>query len=245
MYDEIMRIALLGYDGRRRKKMDYKFNRGYFEKIPWFLLSFIGLIGIILLFYYFLIGFLILLVVGAFLFYKLYGKPKDGDMDLVYEEQAQLAIQRGFEKLGIRAGSAMLMDPIVIHGPLIDKISFEPVVFKGRDNIVRSSNYGVVVFYFGEEQVYYYHHTFSVIDDEVNEVFGELFYKDIVSISTATITTPYFDAHKRKERFFKQNIFEMTTSGGFKIKCPIQDLARVENHLEGMKDILRKRKNVS
>lgn len=225
--------------------MDYKYNRRYFESIHWLFISFVVIVGLILLYFFLLIGIAILLGVGAFIFYKLYNKPIEADIDIVYDEQAHLIIQKGVERLGLHASDVSLIDPIVIHGPLLDKIRFDPIVIKGKDEEVRSSNHEIIVFYFSEKQMYYYKYSFSVIDDEMNETVGEIFYQDIVSVSTSSITTPYFDHRKRREDFFNLDVFQLTTSGGTLIKCPVKNLQNIEQQIIAMKNILRDKKNVS
>lgn len=226
--------------------MDYKHNRRYFDVISWRFISFIIIVGLILLYFYLFIGIAILLAVGAYIYYKkFYNKPTEEEIDIVYEEQAHLAIQNGYEKLSVHPSDVDLIDPIVIHGPLLNKIRFNPAVIKGKDRQVRSSNHEVIVFYFSEKQIYYYKCSFSVIDEEMNESIGEVFYQDIVSISTSSITTPYVDHRRKRENFFNLNVLQLTTSGGTSVQSPIKDLSSVEPSIIAMKDILREKKNVS
>lgn len=223
--------------------MDYKYNRRYFETIHWLLLSFIILIGFVLLYFNIWIGILVLLSVAAFIFYKLYDKPTEGDIDHVYEEQAQLAIQKGFDRLNLHPNELSVIDPIVIDGPMLDAIRYNPAVFRGKDGEVRSSNYEVIVFYFSSNQMYYYKQSFSVIDEEINESFGEVFYEDIVSISTSSVTTSYMDLKRKRESFFNLDIFELHTSGGTTIKNTVRDLEYIKQDIMAMKDIIREKKS--
>lgn len=227
--------------------MDYKYNRRFFSFINWISTSLMIVVGLISLYFYLLIGMIILLAIGSYIFYKYYDKPVEADIDIVFEKQAHIAIQRGYEKLGLQSQSTemALMDPIVIQGPFLGKISFDPMVFKGKDQQVRSSNHQVIVFYFSNKQVYYYQCNFSVIDDEMNETVGEIFYQDIVSVATSSTTTLYFDSRKKQERFFNLDIFELTTSGGMSIQCPVKDYKTTEQSISAMKDLLREKKSAS
>lgn len=225
--------------------MDYKFNRRYFDVINWLFVSIVIVVGVITLFFYLLIGIAILLAIGSYIFYKFYKKPIEADIDIAYKEQAHVAIQTGYEKLGISPRDFQLIDPIVIHGPLLNKIRFDPVVIRGKDQRVRSSNHEVIVFYFSEQQIYYYKRSFSIIDDEMNETIGEIFYDDIVSVSTSSTMTPYYDSRRKRESFFKLDVFQLTIAGGTSVQCPIKDLRDFEQTILAMKDILRKKKSVS
>lgn len=225
--------------------MDYKFNRRYFDVMNWWFISLVILIGLIMLYFFLFIGILILLAVGSYIFYKLYYKPSETDIDIVYEEEARQAIQQGFEKLSLHPTEVQLIDPIVIHGPFIHNIRFKPSVIKGKDKQVRSSNHEVVVFYFSKDQIYYYKKIFSVIDDEVNETIGEIFYQDIVSIATSSTTTSYYDNLRKRESFFNLDVFELTISGGTTIQCSIKEPHHIEPRIAAMKDVLRRKKSAS
>lgn len=225
--------------------MDYKYNRRYFDYINWIWVSVVILIGIISLYFYWFIGIPILLGVGAYIFFKFYQRPLDADIDLVYERQVQQAIEHGYEKLNLHPADVQLIDPIVIHGPLLKGINFDPVVIRGKDQYVRSSNHEALILYFSEKQIYYYKVSFSIIDAEVSETVGVIFYQDIVSVSTSSTTTRYLDHRVRRERFFNLDVFQLTTAGGTSIDCSIRNVGDIEPSIVAIKDILREKKSAS
>src|SRR5690625_1070717 len=125
--------------------MDYKYNRRYFDYINWIWMSVIILIGIVAFYFYWFIGIPILLGVGAYIFFSFYQRPLDADIDLVYERQVQQAIERGYRKLNLHPADVQLIDPIVIHGPLLTVINFDPVIIRGKDQSVRSSIHDALI----------------------------------------------------------------------------------------------------
>lgn len=225
--------------------MDYKYNRRYFDYINWIWMSVIILIGIVSFYFYWFIGIPILLGVGTYIFFKFYQRPLDTDIDLVYERQVHQAIERGYRKLNLHPADVQLIDPIVIHGPLLTGINFDPVIIRGKDQSVRSSIHDALILYFSEKQMYFYKYSFSIIDAEVNETFGVIFYQDIVSVSTSSKTTRYLDHRTNRERFFNSDVFQLTTAGGTSIECSIRDIDQVESSIESIKEILRKKKSAS
>lgn len=224
------------------KTMDYKRNRRYFEMINWIFVAILVVIIAILLYLYIWIGIISLLGLGTYIFFKLRDMPTDEDIEAVYKEKAQIIFQKGYQKLGLDPDHVNEMDPVMVHGPCLEQISYDPAVKRGKDGQVRSSNHEISIFYFSENQIHVYNHCFSVIDDEQNETIGEYFYSDIVSISTALTTTMYFDDRRKQDAFTVLNTLELTGADGEKITCSIQDLEKAQPKIQRIKDLLRMKK---
>lgn len=225
--------------------MDYKRNRRYFESINWILIGAIIVVAAILLYFFLLIGIAIFLGLGVYIYFKLRDRPTDEEIDAVFKEYAQTARQRGYGKLGLNSEDINLIEPIVFHGPLLDQISYDPVVKKGKDQKIRSSNHEVITFYFKEQQVYFYYQGFSMIDDERNEITGNCFYKDIMSISTASTTTMYFNNVRKRDEFFNLDVLKLITSGTMNVECATQDLETIQGDIRRMRNLLHQKKNAS
>lgn len=224
--------------------MDYKRNRRYFESINWVFIGIIVFITAIILYFFWLIGIAILLGLGVYIYFKLKDRPTDGEIDEVYEEHAHMALQKGYGKLGLDAEDINLIDPIMIHGPLIGQISYDPAVKKGKDQQVRSSNHEVVILYFKEQQLYFYHQSFSIIDDEQNEVIGAYSYQDILTIFTGSTTTMYFDSEKRRDEFFNLEFIELITLGSTNIKCAVHNLQTLNDQIRRIKELIHQKRRV-
>lgn len=222
--------------------MDYKRNRRYFETINWIYVGIFTVLAAILLYVYILVGIVILLGLGVYIYFKLRDRPTDEDIDAVCLEHAQITFQEGYRKLGLDPADVNLIDPVMIHGPLLNEISYSPAIKRGKDQQVRSSNYEISIFYFNEKQVYVYNHSFSMIDNEQNELIGEYFYDDIISISTATTTTMYFDSNRKRDDFVALDSLKLSTLGTANIEFPVQDLEKVKGKIHRMKDLIRRKK---
>lgn len=223
--------------------MDYKRNRRYFETINWILVGVIVVITAIILYFFLLIGIAIFLGLGVYIYFKLRDRPTDEEIDDEFKEHADIVLQKGYGKLGLDPEDLNQMEPIVIHGPSLDPISYDPAVKKGKDQQVRSSNHEAMALYFKEQQVYFYHQSFSVIDDEQNEMIGECFYQDIISVSTASTTTMYFNNVRKRDEFFNLDVIKLVTLGSMNVECPVQDLEKIRKDIRRMNKLVRQKKS--
>src|SRR5690625_6209219 len=127
--------------------MNYTQNRRYFASLDWILMTVLAIISIALFYLYgkfnltfiLLLGIAILLGIGIVIFLKYFNRPSDEDIDATYQEEADVAVRRGYKKLGLDPDMALELDPIVIHGPMVDKIGHLPAIRRGRDEIGRAS----------------------------------------------------------------------------------------------------------
>lgn len=218
--------------------MDYKLGRLYFMSINWILLVVIFVLAITSFFFKAFIGVILLLGIALFLFLVYYFRPPDGVIDSIYEEQSESILEYGYKKIGLMEEDVNLREPIMLHGPSFENLRYGPAITKGRDKVVRSSNYQVSVFYFGKEQVYLYQQTFSIIDREQNEVIDSYFYQDIVSIATSSEVTGYYNELIRRNEFVNLDTVTLHTTGSSVIKSSVQDISRVSNTIYEMKDLL-------
>lgn len=231
--------------------MNYTQNRRYFASLDWILMTVLAIISIALFYLYgkvkltfiLLLGIAILLGIGIVIFLKYFNRPSDEDIDATYQEEADVAVRRGYKKLGLDPDMALELDPIVIHGPMVDKIGHLPAIRRGRDGKVRSSNHEMIVLFFSLQQVYFYHEQYSVIDDERIEVTDEYFYDDIVSISLASTTTTYYEGRYRREEHFQHQTFKLITEGR-SVECAILDDDMVASAVTDMRNVLREKKGV-
>lgn len=231
--------------------MNYRRNRRYFATLDWTLITVLAIIGMAL-FYLFtavnltfilLISIGILLGLGVFIFLKYFNRPTDEDIDATYQEAADIAVRKGYQKLGLDPKVELELDPIVIHGPMVDPISFPPAIKKGKDGKVRSSNHEMIVLLFSLKQVYVYHEQYSLIDDESIDVTDEYFYDDIVSVSVASTATTYYEGRYRREEHFQHQTFKLIMEGRH-IECAILDDEMIATAVTQMRNLLREKRGV-
>lgn len=222
--------------------MDYKYNRHYFDSINWIFVAGLSIFTIVFLYLYIWIGIVSLLGLGAYIYFKLWNKPKDEEIDAACVEQAQIIFQKGYEKLGIQADDVKQMDPVMFHGPLLKQISYDPAVKHGKDREVRSSNQEISVFYFSEHQVYVYDHCYSLIDDEQNERMNEYFYNDIVSLSSETTTKMYYNEGRKRDDFLTLHTITFTIVDGTKETFSVKDIQVEQSKIDQIKRLIRVKK---
>lgn len=184
---------------------------------------------------------LIIAGIGGFLIYsKTAGRPTDNEIDQTCKDKAKNIKTQALKKLGLDEDQVTEADPIIFDGYYYKNIRSGCLYRKGKDNIVRSSTYEAVMFFFSAEQVYCYEYRFSIVADEKQESTEEYFYRDIVSAATKSEAVTYkIDG---KDESFNYEQFKLTTSGGTSIGASILDLGTAERSINAMKSLLRSKK---
>lgn len=222
--------------------MDYSQGRRYFRAINWTLLVIILFIGIALLFLKVFIGLILLFLVVLYLFLVIYYQPTDQAIDDIYQAQIDLALEEAYEKLGLFKEDMSLKTPVVLHGPYFKAIRYDPAIKRGRDEVVRSSNYQISIFYFGKTQLHVYQQIFSIIDDEQNEETESYFYEEVVSLATASTVTRYYNETFRREDNVNLDTVMLHTLGSGTRTAVVKKLDDVSETIFDMKSMLRMRK---
>jgi len=168
-------------------------------------------------------------------------KVTDTDIDKICMEYLANLQSMAMKKLGIDEDQVQEALPISFSGYYFNDVGGSPrLIRKGDDGRYRSSNYNAVMFLFSDEQVYCYEHRFSLVQNENEEATDEIFYSDIVSVSTRSEAVTYnFD---QKDVTFNTEAFNLTTSGGTSIGATISDKENAENSIKGMRSLLRSKK---
>lgn len=188
------------------------------------------------------LGFIVAAVGGVLIYFQTAGRPSDNEIDDICAKEIENAKEKGLKKLGLDEDEVKLIAPITIRGHYHRNISTQVQYKYGKDNHWRTSNYETIVLFFSEKQVYAYKYRFSLIANERNESTDEYFYKDIVSVATSSDTITIKDT-SGKDTSINFEEFKLTTSGGTSITCSVWDLGSVEKVIQGMKQLLREKKN--
>jgi hypothetical protein len=154
------------------------------------------------------------------------------------------------KKLGIDESEIKEVAPIYIPGYDYEKdFSVGKEKFISRkdpaDGKLRSSIYSAVMFFFSAEQIFYYKVRFSLLEDGVkHEITKEFHYNDIVSVDTdlESVTYNVETADGSSEEKFSIEKFSLTTSGTTKMEATIFNLSDVEGSIQGMRNLLRRKK---
>ena len=221
--------------------MDYKKNLMYFSR------NLIIIPIILIIFALFLLGgrgwFFGLLIGGGagYWIYVMITNSTDASIDAAASGAIQNIKDKALKKLGLDADQVTEIDPIIFEGYYFRNLNTQFLVRKGKDGLLRSSNYQVTVFFFSGEQVYCYEYMFSLIAKEQREATDEYFYRDIVSISTVSEDVKFLLKKLSQIRTVEQ--FKLTTTGGTSISAAIKvNDSSVERSINGMKQLLRNKK---
>lgn len=151
--------------------------------------------------------------------------------------------KKALSKIGLDEDQVTEIEPVHFEGFQFDKQSLAK---QGDDGKYRSSKYQVSWLFFSGTQVYLYQNTFNMDEDGKKESTEEYFYKDITNFSTSTDTveTPVYD--KKENKTFLQNVdsnrFALTVPGD-KFYCSMEQNDYTERAIQGMKAMLREKKN--
>lgn len=151
--------------------------------------------------------------------------------------------QKALNKIGLDESQVNEIEPVHFEGFQFDKNSFSK---KGNDEKWRSSKYQVSWLFFSATQVFLYQNTFNLDEDGKKETTEEYFYKDITNFSTSTDTveTPEYDEKSNKTILVNvdANRFALTVPGD-KFYCSMEQNDYTEAAIQGMKAMLRDKKN--
>lgn len=151
--------------------------------------------------------------------------------------------QKALNKIGLDEDQVKEIEPVHFEGYQFDKQSLAKM---GDDGKYRSSKYQVSWLFFSSNQVYLYQNTFNMDEDGKKEATEEYFYKDITNFSTSsdTVETPVYDKKEKKTilKNVDSNRFAITVPGD-KFYCSLRQDEYTERAIQGMKAMLREKKN--
>lgn len=151
--------------------------------------------------------------------------------------------QKALNKIGLDEDQVKEIEPVHFEGFQFDKQSLTK---QGDDGKYRSSKYQVSWLFFSATQVYLYQNTFNMDEDGKKEATEEYFYKDITNFSTSsdTVETPFYDKEKKEDvlKNVDSNRFAITVPGD-KFYCSLEQNDYTERAIQGMKAMLREKKN--
>ena len=173
-------------------------------------------------------------------------------------------------KIGLDEDQVQEIVPIQFDDYYYENISASSWNYKvlhkwGKDQRYRSSNYYAGIFFFSAEQIYYCEVEFSLLEDQKLEKTYEYFYRDVVSVATVSdFILRGFGAQLTQslglipcvgpilamlvEMFWPKDktiSFTLTTSGNTSISAAVYDSEAVERSVQGMKSLLRSKKQQS
>ena len=160
---------------------------------------------------------------------------KDNEIDSFCDRMVNYVKTQALHRLGLDEDNLREAEPIMVKGyNFSGKMGMQSHIKRGRDQILRSSDYQVTLFYFSKDQVHSYVRVFSVISDTFFESTDEYFYRDIVSVSTT----------QEQTRIGIVDCFKLTTSGGTSVTATFSrfDADNVHRSISAMRNLLKSKK---
>ena len=223
-------------------KMNYKNNQKYFAKFSLKAPIMITLFGLIV----FLVGvdksvgtiFFGLLLIAAgvgSIVMKVKGKVSDEEYDSGILMNLKEINKRALDKLGVDEDEVNEISPITFDGYVVKGFDHAK---KGKDNKWRTNRYRSTTLLFSANEVHCYTYTFSTTEEKKSEETDVYFYKDIVSVSTASDTIRFNGETKDTEFEY----FKLTTAAGTALQVALRDIDGAQRSINAMRQLLKQKK---
>lgn len=220
--------------------MDYKKNQKYFRPSDNTIAIILFVIGGIV----FVIGLarsagaavvgMLLLGVG---FAITYTNKKNVVTDAEYDTSVTSNLKnirtKALSKLGIDEDEVKEVAPISFDGYVYNGASQSK---QGADGLWRTNKYESVTLFFSEHEVHCYTYTFDTTQQKQTEATDVYFYKDIVSVSTASNTVQLLGQNVDYE------YFKLTTAGGTALSVSLRDVSNAQRSINAMRALLKTKK---
>lgn len=152
--------------------------------------------------------------------------------------------KRALEKIGLDEDQLKEIEPVHFEGFVYDDNSFSKK--SEKDGLWCSSKYQVSWLFFSANQLYLYQNTFNMDRHDKKELTLEYFYKDVTNFTSSsdTVQSRVYDhkEHKIAIETIDSNRF-MVVVPGDKFYCSLQQNDYTERAIQGMKAMLREKKN--
>ncbi len=224
--------------------MDYKKNEKYFRPI-----KYSGAIILIVIGAFFFLGGMsgsaglvmlgLLLIAGgiALIVWKNKGIVTDEEYDASVASMLNGLQEKALNKLGVDEDEVKEIDPISFDGYVYRGASQAK---KGKDGLWRTNKYESVMLFFSENEVHCYTYNFDTTSQKQTESTDVYFYKDIVSVSTASDTVKVNENNIDHE--VEYEYFKLTTAGGTALSVSLRDTGNAQRSINAMRALLKIKK---
>lgn len=220
--------------------MDYQKNQKYFQTISYkgpiilivigaiiFLGGLSGSVGAAI------VG---LLVAGggvAYIVMKEKNIVTDAEYDASVSSMLNNMQAKALNKLGVDEDEVKEIAPISFDGYVYKGASQAK---KGKDGLWRTNKYECVKLFFSEHEVHCYTYNFDTTSQKQTEATDVYFYKDIVSVSTASDSVQVLGQNVDYE------YFKLTTAGGTALSVSLRDVSNAQRSINAMRALLKVKK---
>ncbi len=174
---------------------------------------------------------LLMVIGGGFAIYKSSQVASDAEIDQWTQEDLSKLNKRSLEKMGIDA-TELVSEGVIITGPRLSNLGPAKFGFrKGKDNILRYTPVNSTIINFTQSQLLVYRCALDLIKgNPVNEATDEYFYRDVVSVQTAseTVSISLPGTEFQGLQCNETETFKLTTSGGTSVSMALRDPSLIQ-----------------
>lgn len=219
--------------------MDYQKNQKYFQPVnyvPGILILIFGLLvfvsGISTSAGMAIFGLLCAIAGGMLIAVKKKGIVTDAEYDASVSSMLHNIQAKALNKLGIDEEEVKEIAPIYFGGYDYRNAS---QIKKGDDGIWRADKYKYVILFFSEREVHCYTYKFNTTSQKQTEETDVYFYKNIVSVSTAS------DSIQVLGKNIDDEYFKLVTTGGTAFSVSIQDASSAQRSINAMRQLIKEK----
>lgn len=220
--------------------MDYQKNQRYFQSVSYKGAVYAIGIGAFLLFGGMsgsagmaFLGLLVLAGGIAYIVMKKNAVVTDAEYDRAVTSMLNNMQAKALNKLGIDEDEVKEIAPISFDGYVYKGASLAK---QGEDRLWRTNKYEFVMLFFSENEVHCYTYNFNTTESGQREGTDVYFYKDIVSVSTASDTVQICGENVDYE------YFKLTTAGGTALSVSLRDADNAQRSINAMRALLKAKK---
>ena len=164
----------------------------------------------------------------------------DAQYDSVVRNEIDIQTLKDYvlEKFAIDESEVNEVAPIVLRGYVFDGAD---KIKQGKDGKWRSNIYKLVMLLFSRNEMFTYEIKLkTTANEELGEGTGTYFYRDIVSVSTASKNEKVKIG--KKEKIISSEVFTLTTKGGTTITVNLEETRQYQESVNAMRALLREKK---
>lgn len=222
--------------------MDYQKNKKYFQPkkysgaiilIVLGAVTFISFLSTTAFSVSSILGLVMVACGSAFIVMKKKDIVTDAEYDASVASMLNNITSKALDKLGVDEDEVKEIAPISFGGYVYKGAS---KVKEGEDGLWRTNKYESVMLFFSENEVHCYTYRFDTTSQKQTEATDVYFYKDVVSVSTASDTIQVLGQNVDYE------YFKLTTAGGTALSVSIRDVNNAQRSINAMRALLKTKK---
>lgn len=169
-------------------------------------------------------------------------RVSDSEYDQIENIMTKDIVQKGMEYLNLDEDEVSEAEPLVLH-----RYDFSHGKSKkGEDDVWRSTDNVMTVFFFSTDTLYTYEHTFSMMNTVTSDSTMTLFYSDIVSVQVSAVDVNWSQEEKEKYntdgKVAGVKLLTIATTGGQNFGYKFASSDQINRSINAMQSLFRSKK---